>query len=441
MKSLYQIPSYLFRSPLLLTVALIGAILVLVLISSLLRPEPAEVASPQLSAESLAIACNRPDWLDLRPIDEYEFEPISPTPDPSAQFADDAELAAATQFTRTAPYIEYASAQSTLPEPYTLRWRIGIGIPEQNPLYFQWPQTRPGWYLNWSTGHAEQNQLAGLIQNTRMAKPDEAALGMTFVPMVRVPQGELRPSPEQLMTLAAKYPGRTWLIGNEPDVEWQDNATPEQYAFAFRCAQAAIRGGDPTAKIGFAGLSQITPLRIQYINRVWDYYNTIFGHEMDVDVWNMHAFVLREERDSWGVHIPPGFDDVDSGELWEMEDHSNLDLIRGQIELMRSWMLEHGQQDKPLIISEYGILLPSNYGFPLHEVVDFMWGSFDLFNSLRDPELGYPEDDYRLVQRWVWFSTRYDLYPTGDLFNPDDSAGPLMRAMSAYIEQNMEIPE
>ncbi len=440
MKRPYFTPRISLGLPCLLGVLFIVLLLLATLIPTAFLLREQRLAKPQLSAESLAIACDRPEWLEQHASDQHDFEPISPTPE-SAQFADDAELANATNLTRTEPYKEYAGTPNSLPKPYTLRWRMGIGIPEQNPLYFQWPQTRPGWYLNWTTGHAQENQLGGLIQNARMAKPDETSLGMSFVPMVRVPKGKLRPAPEKLMALAAQNPGRTWLIGNEPDVEWQDNATPEQYAFAFRCAQAAIRGGDPTAKIGFAGLSQITPLRLQYLNEIWDYYRTVFGQEMEVDVWNMHAFVLREERDSWGVHIPPGLDDVDTGELWEIEDHNDLNLVRGQIELMRRRMRDHGQQDKPLIISEYGILLPSNYGFPLHEVVDFMWGSFDLFNSLRDPDLGLPEDDYRLVQRWVWFSTRYDLYPTGDLFNPDDSAGPLMRAMSAYIEQNMEKPQ
>src|SRR3972149_2883291 len=33
--------------------------------------------------------------------------------------------------------------------PYSLRWRIGAGVPDRNPLYFDWPADRPGWYLNW----------------------------------------------------------------------------------------------------------------------------------------------------------------------------------------------------------------------------------------------------------------------------------------------------
>lgn len=408
-----------------------GALILVILLTGVLLFGPNSQSSPTANRDYLSIACQRPAWLIRRAERAFAVEPISPTPVPGQ-----VQIELGANYTRTTPYVEYRLPPVSLPEPYSLRWRIGIGIPEKNPLYFKWPPTRPGWYLNWTTGYEEQQFLAGLFQTTNMNMPNENRLGMEFTPMVRVPRGELRPSPQKLMRLAAKYPGRTWLIGNEPDVEWQDNATPEQYAYAFHCAHAAIKGGDPTAQIAIAGLSQITPLRIDYLDRIWRYYRAAFGREMPVDIWNMHAFVLREEAESWGVRIPPGLDGVAFGERWEIEQHADLNLVSEQVFRMRRWMKENGQQEKPLWITEYGILLPSEYGFPIQDVVTFMWGSFDLFRSLREPELGFPHDDYRLIQRWVWFSSRYELYPTGDLFNLNDSAGPLMRAMSAYIEQH-----
>ena len=30
----------------------------------------------------------------------------------------------------------------------------------------------------------------------------------------------------------------------------------------------------------------------------------------------------------------------------------------------RAWMAERGYGDKPLMVSEYGILMPAEYGFP-----------------------------------------------------------------------------
>ena len=155
---------------------------------------------------------------------------------------------------------------------------------------------------------------------------------------------------------------------------------------------------------------------------------------MPVDIWNMHAFVLREERDNWGVSIPPGFDAVESGILWEVEDHNDLHLIENQVRLMRSWMAQIGESEKPLWITEYGILMPAEYGFPPETVDAFMIDTFDLFETLRDEQIGYPDDDHRLVQRWAWFSTYFRLYPTGNLFDSSGSPTPLMESMSDYLQ-------
>jgi hypothetical protein len=77
-------------------------------------------------------------------------------------------------------------------------------------------------------------------------------------------------------------------------------------------------------------------------------------------------------------------------------------------------MAEHGFRDKPLIVSEYGVLLPSTYigrgeGYGDPEAGDqaleaFMRQTFDFLTSAVDPELGYPADGNRLVQQWLWYS-------------------------------------
>ena len=191
---------------------------------------------------------------------------------------------------------------------------------------------------------------------------------------------------------------------------------------------------DSSARIAIAGLSQITPLRLRYLDRVWQLYQQQYGEEMPVDVWNMHVFVLREEAGNWGVDIPPGFADVQHGELWEIEDHNNLQLIEAQIRRMRQWMVEHGQHEKQLWITEYGILMPPSYGFPPSVVNQFIEDSFDLFNRLTDPALGDSADDQRLIQRWTWFSAHDQLYPTPNLFNGRGRANPALRAMMRYLE-------
>ena len=70
-----------------------------------------------------------------------------------------------------------------------------------------------------------------------------------------------------------------------------------------------------------------------------------------------------------------------------------------------------GEGDKPLIISEYGVLMPSSY-LPRGDqsVLAFMEGTFDFMLNARDPVLGYAQDENRLVQRWLWFSLNFPFY-------------------------------
>jgi hypothetical protein len=80
-------------------------------------------------------------------------------------------------------------------------------------------------------------------------------------------------------------------------------------------------------------------------------------------------------------------------------------------------MADHGQRDKPLIVSEYGILLPEYYGFDLERVRSFMHDTYDFMLNATDQHIGYPDDGNRLVQRWAWYSLGDDAWPTGNLID------------------------
>jgi hypothetical protein len=92
-----------------------------------------------------------------------------------------------------------------------------------------------------------------------------------------------------------------------------------------------------------------------------------------------------------------------------------------------------GQQDKPLIVTEYGLLMPAEYGFPAERVERFMLDTFGFFRTATNPDLGYAADGYRLVQRWCWYSVYDPRYPTGNLVLPDGSTlTPLGHAFAQY---------
>lgn len=300
--------------------------------------------------------------------------------------------------------------------PLANRWRFGVGLAYGQITDYDLSRLLPGWYLDW-----------------RVRMPPTTMPEVAYAPMVSVNEDGFSPDPTTLLAAIDAMPGALWLLGNEPDVAWQGNATPEAYARHYHTLYTLIKGRDPTARVAIGGLSQPTALRIRYLERVLAAYEREFGAPMPVDVWNIHNFILREEADSWGVGIPPGFDET-QGALYEIADHDDMEIFAQQIIGFRYWMWKQGQRNKPLIISEYGILMPPDYGFPPEAVKKFMGDSFDFFLSARDEEIGYPEDDNRLVQQWCWYSLGDTLYYTSNLFDPQTLViTPLGEAFGEYV--------
>jgi hypothetical protein len=135
---------------------------------------------------------------------------------------------------------------------------------------------------------------------------------------------------------------------------------------------------------------------------------------MPVDWWTLHGYVLREERGNWGVDIPPGFSDK-QGELYEIGDHGSLPLFEKQITAFRAWMKARGYQNTPLALTEFGILMPPEYGYSPQVIQQYLQDTFQWLAAAADPQIGMPQDNHHLVQRWAWFSLADEIYPTSDL--------------------------
>ncbi len=78
-------------------------------------------------------------------------------------------------------------------------------------------------------------------------------------------------------------------------------------------------------------------------------------------------------------------------------------------------MERNGYQEAPLALTEFGILMPVEYGFPPEFVAQYLQDTFHLLDTMRDEKTGDPSDDYRLVQRWAWYSLADPTFPTADL--------------------------
>lgn len=291
--------------------------------------------------------------------------------------------------------------QDYLPATYRL-CRFGVG--GGGLAGYKVNQLRIGWYLNWTA-------------TPNVARPG----GIDYMPMVRLSQTGLSsynyyPAQATILSEVAAHPGTTWIIGNEPDCIWQDDLEPHVYAKAYHELYYLIKTADPTARIAAGSIVQPTPLRLQYLDMVLDAYQTEYGELLPADIWNTHAFILREEAGSWGAGIPPGID-VTQGELYEIDDNDNIVIFRESLRTFRLWMKDNGYQDSALIITEFGVQMWPDY-ISLERVNAFMDATFDFLLSATDPNTGYPEDDYRLVQQWAWYSVSDDNY-NGWLFDPD----------------------
>lgn len=281
------------------------------------------------------------------------------------------------------------------------RWRIGVSLPYGAGRDDNLAALGVGWVMDW---------------NVRASV--DLSDGIDYAQTVRMGRGVLRPEADVLTSAAEARPGSLWLISNEPDVRWQDNVTPEVYARLYHEAYTAIKLGDPTAQIAAGGISQPSDLRLRYLDLVLQSYQDQFGAALPAQVWHIHNYMLREERDSWGVDIPPGIAD-NGGALYSIADSGNLALFREQIWAFRRWMASRGYGGRPLVVSEFGVPMPEDYGFPPDVMAEFLGETWRFFLTASDASLGDPNDGGRLVQRWCWFSLAYPEYPTGDLVDRD----------------------
>lgn len=331
--------------------------------------------------------------------------------------------------------------------------RYGVGYVPDFAQSLSWiPTLDAGWYINFSAQPWGQRiysaSFAPVIRIKQIRANGVRSSGYTVTPPLtytyRDENGVMR---DGLGTLIARNPGHYWIVGNEVDVnnDLQDNTMPDVYAQAYHEIYHYIKKADPTAKVAVAGLSMMTPGRLQYLTIVWDTYRTLYGQDMPVDIWNMHLYILEERNPMNPLEygdgkIALGTDPAlakltsygnpqfcpapgDSGpdprpDVQCRSEHDSVRIFKEQVVGMRQWMKAHGQQNKPLIISEYGLLYPyireadggyfleDEHGQPFapERVNKYLRDTLKYLEETKDPNLGYPADENRLVQQWLWYS-------------------------------------
>ena len=238
------------------------------------------------------------------------------------------------------------------------------------------------------------------------------------------------PSIESIKRLVARHPGNLWLVGNEierRDWSCDDNCSlgqgeilPEVYAVTFHEIYTAIKAADPTAKVSNGSVILPSPLRLQYMTRMWDEYVRLYQTPMPVDVWQIHLYLMQEKAGDFGADIPPGIDDDGTGlyanlspiDKWLV--NKKFSEVKPLLIAFREWMKAHGQQNKPLIITEMAVMVPDWIPELTGEFTpekirdDFLYQALEMVFQAKDTNLGYPLDDYRLVQSIWWWSLDKD---------------------------------
>lgn len=106
--------------------------------------------------------------------------------------------------------------------------------------------------------------------------------------------GEIN-DPVQFAAWVTANPGKTWVIGNEPDLYSQDGLTIDQYVHMFRTYHSFITPLDATAKFAIAGITGGSTAErlthtINWFTEALNKYRAAYGTAMPVDVWNVHSY-------------------------------------------------------------------------------------------------------------------------------------------------------
>jgi len=303
---------------------------------------------------------------------------------------------------------------------YTRRERLGFafvthldlpgGYVQQSLNDYAIAPLGAGWYSDWSYGAAPAMPADGDVE---------------YAQLVRVADASWPPNWTAIQNVASLSPGALWLIGNEPECPNQDAVTPDLYAARYDEACTRLKGWDPTAQIAIGAIVEPTPLRFRWLEKVLASYQQQFGTPMPVDVWNIHIQILSEGADTAdgydnlaGGGVPVGIDPVAEGltpRQYSLQDCANPQILENMVWDFREWMNVHGQREKPLIISEMGVVQPSEYladGATVEErtalgdrlVEDFIVEVNTFLMTETDSAVGCPDDENRLVQRWLWFA-------------------------------------
>ena len=184
-------------------------------------------------------------------------------------------------------YTSYASGEFFFPPYPSNSDRMGLS----GSIGMYNPALQAGWYTDWGA-------------NSNPPHPDGAEYARTVYFHIH-DTGTIcgsRPAPAwqrsqvietitgtALMDNLRANPGALWLIGNEPDSIYNGSPImPELYAELYHEFYTFIKSYDPSARLAIGAIVQPSPLRLAYLDKVLNRYQSLYGEKLPTALWNIH---------------------------------------------------------------------------------------------------------------------------------------------------------
>jgi hypothetical protein len=253
-------------------------------------------------------------------------------------------------------------AQQAAKLPCSIPFGLGVAIEYEPSLSAPLDKLGPVWYMDWRW---EPPAIEGhdrlYVIRCWQVKPDRGAI-------------------ERAMRASAPA---WWSLGNEPNDPNQDNVSVEEYAELYREFESWA-SQSPGVHIASAGIANAD---WQWAEAFREAFRVKYGRYPRIDAWNIHNYVLE-----------PEFDPYDVTEFQQ------------RILAFRHWMESIGDGDKPLFLTEFGVLYGDGCcGRPVDPP--------DRLQAFMSQSINWMIES-QAIDCWAWFSSRCELF-NGDLMTAD----------------------
>lgn len=194
----------------------------------------------------------------------------------------------------------------------------------------------------------------------------------------------------------SKYPDyMLWTIGNE--IGSDDDRSAQDYAEAYVAWRQCLKSINPTFLVGSGAVAMMNVVTPSRSHTCVDYDDSRSGK-------NYFRAYLNTINTNYGAAYLPDFIvnhvyTVCRGTTLDYSAMTDISLFRENIRHQRLVLKELGLEKKDLFIKEFSTLGSTS---DANTVLNYLDQTVRYLATAGDAQLGNPDDENRLVQRWAW---------------------------------------